>query len=664
MRVNMKRFDVVVLRIALAIIMASGTALIGPVVALAASPTINEYPIPTAYANPSSITTGPDGALWFTEQSANKIGRMTTAGAMTEYSIPTPSTQPSGITAGSDGALWFTETLGAGGSSKIGRITTSGDITEYPVPTNSAEPQQIVSGPDGALWFTEYGGDKIGRITTSGAFTEFRIPGVSHPEAAGITVGPDGALWFTEYSHNKIGRITTSGTISEYSLPDSFSYPSAITAGSDGNLWFANLYGGQIGSISTSGNVVIYPIPASPQIQSIAAGPDGALWFTNVNGNIGRIDTAGHVSEYPAPTSEAGAYAITAGPDNSMWFTEWYGNNIGSIAVPSLTPAQAIDAGGTGSGNFVADTDFSGGSSYTSTAAVDTSQVVNPAPQEVYQSARYGSNFSYTIPNLIPGAPYTLDLDFNELYWGTSASNGGGVGSRVFNVSVNGTPDLTNFDIFKSAGGANKAIQDQFLTTADANGNVTVQFAADTDTALVNGIELYDGTLPPLPTQPTNPTASSAYIAAGGSAVGNFVGDTDYLGGTPYSSTAAVDTSGVTNPAPEAVYQNARYGNFTYSVPNLSPNTSYNVRLDFNELYWGTSLASGMGGVGSRVFNVAIDGSQVLTNFDIFAAAGGANKAVAENFTATSDANGTVTIQFSSLLDNAMVNGIEISPAQ
>src|ERR1019366_9672698 len=99
--------------------------------------------------------------------------------------------------------------------------------------------------------------------------------------------------------------------------------------------------------------------------------------------------------------------------------------------------------------------------------------------------------------------------------------------------------------------------------------------------------------------------------------------DTDYSGGTPYSSSAAVDTSGVTNPAPEAVYQAVRYGNFTYAIPNLAPNTTYNVRLDFNELYWGTALTGGNGGVGSRIFGVAINGTQVLNNFDVFATAGG-----------------------------------------
>src|SRR5450432_1506095 len=77
--------------------------------AASAAPVIMEYPIPTANSNPQGIATGPDGNLWFTEYTGNKIGKITPSGVITEYPIPTANSSPYGIVTGPDGNLWFTE---------------------------------------------------------------------------------------------------------------------------------------------------------------------------------------------------------------------------------------------------------------------------------------------------------------------------------------------------------------------------------------------------------------------------------------------------------------------------------------------------------------------------------------------------------------------------
>jgi streptogramin lyase len=51
----------------------------------AAEGAVTEFPV-TTRSNPAYITTGPDGNLWFTEDAANKIVRMTTSGTVTEFS--------------------------------------------------------------------------------------------------------------------------------------------------------------------------------------------------------------------------------------------------------------------------------------------------------------------------------------------------------------------------------------------------------------------------------------------------------------------------------------------------------------------------------------------------------------------------------------------------
>ena len=144
-------------------------------------------------------------------------------------------------------------------------------------------------------------------------------------------------------------------------------------------------------------------------------------------------------------------------------------------------------------------------------------------------------------------------------------------------------------------------------------------------------------------------------IDAGGGAAGSFIADTDVTSGAAYSNTDPINTSNVTNPAPQAVYDSELFGNFTYTIPGLTAGDSYTVRLHFAEIYWTSA--------GPRFFNVLINGTQVLTNFDIFAAAGGKDIAIVEQFTAVADSTGKITIQFVTVKDNAKLSGLEILSA-
>ncbi len=107
---------------------------------------------------------------------------------------------------------------------------------------------------------------------------------------------------------------------------------------------------------------------------------------------------------------------------------------------PPTTSSIAIDTGSTAAVNaFAADEYFSGGTMYSTANTINTSKVPDPAPAAVYQTHRYGT-FTYVIPGLTPGANYLVRLHFCEVYWGALAS--GGVGSRVFNVSINSTSEV------------------------------------------------------------------------------------------------------------------------------------------------------------------------------------------------------------------------------
>ncbi len=380
---------------------------------------------------------------------------------------------------------------------------------------------------------------------------------------------------------------------------------------------------------------------------------NGTTNFTLKYGNAqsGSLTTSfsGALPNGYSPMKVQNSILLGTGGDNSDWdqgeffegaMTSGYPTDAAENAVqgsivssgytyPTLSPGYTVNAGGAATGSFVADEDYSGGTSYSTTASINTSGVSNPAPQAVYQTERYG-NFTYTLPNLIPGAQYTVRLHFAEIYWTSS-------GQRLFNVSINGQQVLSNFDIYAAAGGADKAIVEQYTATADARGQVAIQFTTVKDNAKVSGIEV---------------NFASLGINAGGSSSGSFAADEFYSSGSLYSTTASINTSGVSNPAPQAVYQTERYGYFTYNIPGLVAGQNYTVRLHFAEIHWTSS--------GQRLFDVSINGQQVLSNFDIYATAGGANKAVVEQFTATADPNGQIAIQFSTVKDNAKVDGIQV----
>jgi len=163
-----------------------------------------------------------------------------------------------------------------------------------------------------------------------------------------------------------------------------------------------------------------------------------------------------------------------------------------AFADPSNAGGVSIDAGGSGDGGaFAADEYYSGGSEGTNTSGsngdTDFSQTVtHPIPQADWDTYRYLAN-TYTIPDLTPGGSYQVRLYFLDWYFTK-------VGQRVFNVAINGTPVLSNFDIVQAAANAGGdgtwiGVEEDFTETADANGVITIAFTqGSANQPLVNAI--------------------------------------------------------------------------------------------------------------------------------------------------------------------------------
>lgn len=104
--------------------------------------------LPNANSGPTTVAIAPDGSVWFTEGSGNRIGRIDPDGSgLKEYPLPHADSAPRIIALGADGNMWFSEHAG----NRIGRITAQGVISEFDIPTPASQPRAIALGADGNI---------------------------------------------------------------------------------------------------------------------------------------------------------------------------------------------------------------------------------------------------------------------------------------------------------------------------------------------------------------------------------------------------------------------------------------------------------------------------------------------------------------------------------
>ncbi|MBN1868161.1 hypothetical protein JW916_12825 [Candidatus Sumerlaeota bacterium] len=169
-------------------------------------------------------------------------------------------------------------------------------------------------------------------------------------------------------------------------------------------------------------------------------------------------------------------------------------------------PAFLVNCGGDAASPFTADAYHSlkGSDADTDSHTIDLSAVTDPAPTAVYRSDRRGRTFNYTFPGLTPGLDSTVRLHFSEYYFSEA-------GRRVTDVSINGTLVLDDFDVYAEAGAKDKAIDREFATSVNGDGQIAVGFAEVVDKGLVCGIEVWTDT-PPNPAPTPTPTPLAAHV--------------------------------------------------------------------------------------------------------------------------------------------------------
>jgi streptogramin lyase len=126
---------------------------------------VNTFAMPTVTDATYGLVTGTDGNLWFGDYTAKSAVVMTPAGVYTSHAL---TGRPTSVTNGPDGAVWLTEEF----PDMIARVDTiTGAVHEYsPLPTVSTPPPSmnplgIVTGADNNLWFSESTGTALGVLT-------------------------------------------------------------------------------------------------------------------------------------------------------------------------------------------------------------------------------------------------------------------------------------------------------------------------------------------------------------------------------------------------------------------------------------------------------------------------------------------------------------------
>jgi len=243
---------------------------------------IKEYDSPTKDSHPHDPALGIDGALWYTEQRADKLGRLDPAtGQSKEFPLKAGS-GPHGLVSDKDGAIWFT----AQGGGYIGKLDPkTGQVTEYKLPDPRArDPHTPVFDQRGILWFTVQGSNFVGRLDPKTGEIKLKPVPTAGALPYGIVISSKGVPFFCEFGTNKLASIDPQTMeITEYTLPQKDTRPRRIAITKDDVLYYTDYARGYLGRYDPkTGKADEFQSPAKGDADpyGIAVAPDGTVWYS------------------------------------------------------------------------------------------------------------------------------------------------------------------------------------------------------------------------------------------------------------------------------------------------------------------------------------------------------------------------------------------------
>jgi len=303
---------------------------------------------------------------------------------------------------------------------------------------------------------------------------------------------------------------------------------------------------------------------------------------------------------------------------------------------------------------WLADRDFAGGMAVNN----PVQHVWRTLEPEIYRHSRQG-DFTYDIP--LKAGVYELHLLFAEMEYGPEDHLGGGEGSRLMVVKINGKTALAGFDVVSDAGGSRTADVKVFTDVGPASdGKLHVAVSSvHGGRGMLSAIEIVPGMKGRI--RPVRlVTRDSAYYSNDSHW---WSPDNYFLGGQ-----VATRVDSMRNTDDPELYESERWGHFSYAIPVTAGR--YTAIFHFVERRFGSGNRESQigpphedtGSYGNRVFAVICNGAVILRELDLQKEAG-ANQPVTKKITGLEpNGQGKLVFEFAPVKDYATVSAIEVLP--
>jgi virginiamycin B lyase len=295
---------------------------------------------PTVASGPTGMVAAPDGSLWFGENAANYLGRISPTGRVTELVLPGRLGGPYDTALGADGNIWFgdyrLDQNGNPAQSFIAHTLPNGRFAEIPFPENcgfsSSTFTSLTAASNGYMWLGGNCPGAVGFLTPTKQlvlYPSFTVGGIAVGLGTDVWVGSDGQL--TDYS-------STGAVIATYANVPA---DAGASIGTDGNVWFVSNRSNAVGSFNpTTHAVTLYTLPScncpfGRGLGNLITAPNGDLWFTEGNfdffGEVGQMTEAGVYTEYSVFEPRTRPAGIAFSKSGKLWISDFGAQKIGHM---------------------------------------------------------------------------------------------------------------------------------------------------------------------------------------------------------------------------------------------------------------------------------------------------------------------------------------------